>query len=54
MAYDYHGSFDDVTGFNAPLYGTQGDIYTVVSLLVFALILIDASMSAELIEFSHV
>ena len=29
--YDYHGSGDLKTGFNAPLYGSQGDQLTVVS-----------------------
>ena len=28
--YDYHGSGDSKTGFNAPLYGSQGDQLTVV------------------------
>lgn len=33
MAYDFHGSYDGVTGENAPLYASTADVTTAQKLL---------------------
>ena len=35
MSYDYHGSWESVTGFSSPLFSNPGDILNTVKISIF-------------------